>query len=199
MTAPGVMLPVLDPTAAAGELPAVLAESLAASARVLVAAPANVRRRIDILSAAGLSLDAARVLVAVLPKRALVQWAVSCLALAPPAAESLRALDETAAEHVSAWLDSESEDARLAALRFAEEGKFAGPAHWVAAAAGWSGGSLAPPGGPLVVPPDQLVGEAVLAAVRGLAVRDPKPHTRLAAMVALALRQFGVDPAGKGS
>jgi len=48
------------------------------------------------------------------------------------------------------------------------------PGAWAAAAAGWAGGSLAPPDVPVVPPPDHLTAHAVAGAVALAAASDPE-------------------------
>jgi hypothetical protein len=48
------------------------------------------------------------------------------------------------------------------------------PGAWTAAAAGWAGGSLAPPDVPVVPPPEHLTAHAVAGAVALAAASDPE-------------------------
>ena len=96
---------------------------------------------------------------------------------------------------VETWLADPSEQNRHAALEFAESGGFATAGCWVAAAAGWSGGSLAPKGYTEIPPPDAVTGHAVhgslhLAAAR----RGADMQSLLREFIDEALKVFGSGP-----
>ena len=83
----------------------------------------------------------------------------------------------------------------MAALRFAEGEDYSSPGAWIASAAGWMGGSLAPSGCDPVEPASSLPGEAVLAALTMAAARVPERYERsIGKWVHDALGTFG----GKG-
>ena len=154
-------------------------------------APAFLAKLID----AAMPLDAVNFLAHGLPKREATWWA--CLAarstLPPePAAEDLRALE--AAEH---WVYKPSEETRNAALTEANApDRDPSPAQLATSAAAWSGGSLAPPGGPEVSPGDQLTPIAVYTAVLIAAYQTEAGHADE------KLRRFieqGIDIANGGS
>jgi len=107
--------------------------------------------------------DAVQVLAHGLPKRPGVWWACwGCRQVfgEKPAAEVAAALE--AAEK---WAADPGEDNRRAAWAAAEAAGLGSPAGCAAAAAFWSGGSLAPPNLPAVPPPDHLTAHAAASAV----------------------------------
>jgi hypothetical protein len=124
---------------------------------------------IDKLSDQTHLLDALRVLGAWLDKRKAVWWGAGCLESA--CGERLEGQAELLAL-ARAWVRDPTDENRRAALGAAETAETKLPACWLARAAGWSGGSLAPPG-MAAVPPDErltaqaLVGALLLAAVFG--------------------------------
>ena len=118
-------------------------------------------------------LEANRFLAHALPKREAVWWACLC------ARDAIPDSDETAAELVSlaeTWVRKPTDENRRTAMTAAEEAGFDSPASWAAAAAFWSGDSLAPPDLPPVAPSDELTGTAV-AAVGLLAAYSGDPVT----------------------
>jgi hypothetical protein len=64
-----------------------------------------------------------------------------------------------------AWLKEPSEQNRRAAMAAAEIDEMQSAASWVAMAAFWSEGSLAPPELPEVPPDDRLTSQGVIAAL----------------------------------
>jgi hypothetical protein len=115
--------------------------------------------------------SAAQFLAYALPKREAVWWACLCAREALPE-EAAAAVQETL-EAAEAWVLKPNEDNRRAAWAKAEAAGMDSPSAWAAAGAFWSGGSLAPPDNPAVIPPaENLTGAAVsgsilLAAVAG--------------------------------
>ncbi len=98
----------------------------------------------------------------VLDRRETVWWACQCLRLLIPGVETrdpaLRAAED--------WVYAPDEDKRLAALRLGTEEDRQRPTTWLSLAAGWSGGNIAPPGVPGVVPsPPHYTARAVRIAV----------------------------------
>jgi hypothetical protein len=84
-----------------------------------------------------------------------------------------------------------TEENRRAALDFAEAGEFASPGAWIAASAGWNGGSLLPRGYDAVPPPDHLPAEAAVAALRLAASSGPDYAGAIRGFVARALQISG--------
>ena len=71
---------------------------------------------------------------------------------------------------------------------------------WLAAAVGWSSGSLAPPGYDVVEPGPWLTSEACYAALMQQAVREPEQITaRLVSWTKSACDRFGGPPRSAGS
>ena len=96
-----------------------------------------------------------------LPKREAVWWACLC------ARDATADGDETSKNLVTlaeTWVRKPTDENRRSAMTAAEEAGFDSPASWAAAAAFWSGESLAPPDLPPVAPSDELTGTAVAAA-----------------------------------
>jgi len=82
-------------------------------------------------------------------------------------------------------------------LDFAEQGEFGTPGAWLAASAGWNGGSLAPRGYDPIPPPDHLPAEAAVAALRLAASQGPDYAGLMSAFVLRALQIFA--PPMKGA
>lgn len=122
---------------------------------------------IDQLTGAELLVDAMRVLATWLGKRKAVWWGADCVEAA--CADRLEA-QEGLIRLARSWARDPTEENRRSALDAAETADTKVPGCWLARAAGWSGGSLSPPGLP-VVPPDErltaqsLTGALLLAAV----------------------------------
>ena len=108
-----------------------------------------------------------------LPKREAVWWAALCARSAVSADPKLAKLELGAVESAEAWVKKPSEETR----RQAEGASLAAPethaSRWAAAAAFWSGGSLAPPGAPDAPAPEELTAKAVASAVLMAAAADP--------------------------
>ncbi len=105
--------------------------------------------------------EANRFLAHALPKREAVWWACLCAREATPDS------DETAGKLIKlaeTWVRKPTDENRRTAMSAAEEAGFDSPASWAAAAAFWSGDSLAPADLPPVAPSDELTGTAVAAA-----------------------------------
>lgn len=121
------------------------------------------------LAAAGLLSDAIAFLARALPKREAVWWACVCAreTADPQASEK----DRLALQAAEAWVYKPQEDLRRKAMAAAEAAGFGSPESWAAVAAFWSGGSVAPPEGPMVAPGEDLTPRAVAGAVMLAAVR----------------------------
>ena len=112
---------------------------------------------------AGQFMDALRFLAQALPKREATWWACLCVrSTLDPAAPPTDTAALAAAEK---WVYEPTEDHRRLALQAGEATGYQTPAGWVAAAAGWSGGSLLPADKPVVAPAEDLTGKAVAGAV----------------------------------
>ena len=152
------------PAAPASVLASTICESveLSEAAQPLLDETIEVLPFIDKLTGEKLFLDALRVLAAWLDKRKAVWWGAACLELAcgdriQPQA-GLIALSR-------AWAREPTEENRRNALDAAETADTKLPACWLARAAGWSGGSLSPPGLPVVPPDEKLMPQALIGAL----------------------------------
>lgn len=155
---------------------------------------ANVRRFLEQLLGSGLPADALMLVARVLPKRYVVAWACDCFKTSLADAPGVSDVDRAGLALAQQWLSEPSEDNRRAALDFAERGEFGTPGAWIAASAGWNGGSLLPRGYDAIVPPDHLPAEAAVAALRLTAARSPNYATVINGFVTRAIQIFG--PAG---
>jgi len=117
---------------------------------------------LQVLVSQELYADALRLLAHALPKREAVWWACRCARLEN--AEPLPA-EAAALAAAEAWVKDPSEANRRAAQAAAETAEFTTPAGCAAIAAFWSGGSLAPPDAPVVVPGETLTAQGVANAV----------------------------------
>jgi hypothetical protein len=132
------------------------------------------QQRLDQLIAAAEFPEAIRFLAHELPKREAVWWACLCVRKAagadPPAplAEALRAAE--------AWVADPTEENRRLARPAAEAAGYGTAAGCAAAAAFWSGGSLAPPDLPPVAPGEHLTAHGAASAVMLAAVAS-EPET----------------------
>jgi hypothetical protein len=129
---------------------------------------------VDRLCAAGLWIDAVRFLAHALPKREAVWW--GCLAARATLGETPHDAARGAVDAAEAWVYRPNEDNRRAAMAAATAAGNDSPAGWAARGAFWSGGSLAPPEGPVVPPAETLTGAAVAGAVCLAAVQREPEH-----------------------
>lgn len=93
-----------------------------------------------------------------LPRRTAVWWGHECLSNMP---DTLDAQDRLMLELVHDWVSEPEEDRRYAALDAGMAAEQKTPGAWIALAAGWSGGSLAPRGLETVTPQPFLTARAV--------------------------------------
>ncbi len=143
------------------------------TAKSLLREEMNAREYIEALIEAQEFPDAIRVLAHALPRREAVWWAchsVRKVALGQPSSAIVAAL--AAAE---AWVIDPSEENRRAAQAAAEAVGYDSAAGCAAAAAFWSGGSLAPPNVPAVPPGEYLTAHGSSCSVMLAAVTtDPE-------------------------
>lgn len=166
---------------------------LAPEAAAAAAGAADAAAALAKIVEAGMMADAARFMAHALPKREAVWWACMCARATEPEAPAPDADALVAAE---AWVRKPEEDLRRAAMAAAEAAGFRSPEAWAAVGAFWSGGSMAPPGQPVVPPADHLTGVAVAGSVSLAAVR------RAPEKAEETLRRFvqgGLDIAAGGS
>ena len=185
------MIPALDSDSDLPSSSIPSAGRLSADARSRLDAALNVRRYVDRLLADGLEADAIDVLVHVLPKRYAIAWGLECLhqsGLGDPAADPV---DRSAMAAAQRWLSDPTDENRRAAADIADRLRYQTPGAWLAAAAGWSGGSLLPPDQPEVRPEASLTGDAVSASIKLAAAVEPEQYpVRLRAFVRRALETF---------
>ena len=122
------------------------------------------------LIAGGKLSEAVQFFAFALPPREAVWWACSCTRahardpLSPPLAEALDAAET--------WVRRPTEEHRRVAMQRAQATDFQSPAAWVAVAAFWSGGSMAPENLPELPPAAHLLGIAVAGAITLAAVQS---------------------------
>ena len=143
--------------------------SFGADAAIAVQGVTEVPEALDRLEAAGLPLEAARLVAHALPRREAVWWACMCAAHTAPA--DLPDADRQARETAEHWVRQQTDALRRSAMQQAEAGGFATPEAWAAVAAFWSGKSMAPEGQPAVPPAPHLTGTAAAGAVALAAAR----------------------------
>jgi hypothetical protein len=152
----------LPPAAALGEV-----------AGGLLAEPMPIPAGLDLLASREQFLDALRVVAYALTKRSAVEWALHCVRLV--AGDDLSPQDREALEAAQAWVEQPEEPQRRRCEAAAAAAGYETPAAWVATAAFWSGGSLAPPNVPVVPPGEHLTAHAACGAVMLAAVaRQPE-------------------------
>ena len=165
-------------------------EKLSDAARARLDPAVNVRAFIDRLCSEGLHSDAVDILTHLLPKQYSIAWGCECL-------QELNAHGTAAPADVAAlsvtkrWLADPSEENRRAAIEIADRLRYQGPGAWLAAAAGWTAGSMLPAGQPEVPVAPTLTGDAIGAAVRLAAAAEPAAFAqRMQLYVERALAAF---------
>jgi hypothetical protein len=148
---------------------------------------------VQALVGAGQVQDALKLLARLLPKRYAVAWLCQCAR-----DQALNPEDRAGASLAEKWVREPNESNRRAAFEFANAGGYKSAGAWVAAAAGWSGGSLAPASQETPVPPpDHLTACAVVAAINMLAALDiEKFAARRAEFIAPALNLLNGNGTG---
>ncbi|WP_426689579.1 DUF6931 family protein [Rhodanobacter ginsengiterrae] len=138
---------------------------LSEPASALLTPDMTAQAAVQALVAAGQVQDALKLLARMLPKRYAVAWLCQCAR-----DQVLDPEDRAGASLAEKWVREPNESNRRAAFEFANAGGYKSAGAWVAAAAGWSGGSLAPATQETPVPPaDHLTACAVVAAINMLA------------------------------
>ncbi|SIO61744.1 hypothetical protein SAMN05444166_6843 [Singulisphaera sp. GP187] len=125
--------------------------------------------------------DAARFWAHALPKREAVWWACVCARIVM--AEGAPLPQHAALEAAEAWCTDPTEENRRKTMPASDAAGLGTPAGCAAAAAFWSGGSLAPPDVPVVPPGEELTahgvaGSVMLAAVRSEPEKAPEKYKR---------------------
>jgi len=152
-------LPGKPPTAVEYSEPVKLSED----AKALLADDSMPAEFFETLVAQQLFSDALLFFACCVPKTDAVRWGCDCVA--GLLGDSLRPMDSAALEAAQRWAEDPSEKNRRAAEGAANESGFEGPASWLALAAFWSDGSLAPPDLPEVPPAEGLTAQAVAAGL----------------------------------
>lgn len=185
------MLKALDPNSdtSAGVLAALPA--LSERARGLLDPAQNIRAFLDSLRRNELHTDAISVLTHVLPRQYALAWGCECWQQLHRGIE-VDPADRSAIAAAQRWLKEPTEENRRAAFELADRLGLRTAAAWLAAAAGWGGGSVLPAGQPEIPPPASLSGDAVGAAVILAAATEPEAFgARVDACVERALSTFG--------
>jgi len=125
------------------------------------------------LAKVGAFAKAVRVQAHLLPKRQAVWWGIVCV---KSVGGELAPADADAKAAAYAWVEKPGEKVRRACEVAANKTKFDGPGSWLAMAAFWSGGSIAPEEMGEIAPDEKLTGQAVssslmIAAVAGDATK----------------------------
>jgi hypothetical protein len=131
------------------------------------------RQYLDVLLDKQHFQDAVRFLAHALPKREAVWWA--CLCARQSAGSNPPPKIAAALQAAEKWVSDPNEENRRAAMTAAEAAQFGTAAGCAAAAAFWSGGSLAPPNLPAVPPGEYLTAHGVTGSVL-LAVVATEPE-----------------------
>jgi len=149
--------------------PRALAEEIAPrfdaspEARALLAPGLAAPDYVAVLVERGLYSDAAGFVGQWLGKRDAVTWA--CLASRGALAEAAPPKERAALEAAERWLKEGDEASRRACAAAAESLSYGSAPAMAAAAAAWSGGSLAPPELPPVPPAESLTGKGAAGSV----------------------------------
>jgi hypothetical protein len=149
------------------------------------------------LAAKGLKSEAVHLTAHALPKREAVWWACMCAQAVPD--KALPPADTAARGAAETWVRQPTDDKlRYAAWDAAQATAFQSPEALAAAAAFFSGPSLAPAGQPVVPPADDLTGRAVGGAVLMASVRG-KPERSAARLdrFLAAARDIAAGGAGR--
>ncbi|WEN14481.1 hypothetical protein PY254_14775 [Rhodanobacter sp. AS-Z3] len=148
-----------------GLMQASMQMELSEQANALLTPEMTAQSAVQALVAAGQVQDALKLLARMLPKRYAVAWLCQCAR-----DQVLDPEDKAGASLAERWVREPNESNRRAAFEFANAGGYKSAGAWVAAAAGWSGGSLAPATQETPVPPpDHLTACAVVAGINMLA------------------------------
>jgi hypothetical protein len=147
---------------------------LSTDALALLPKSTNTFAYLEALCAEELFADAFLTLARTLPRQYAVIWAAQCvdeLLGLPDNAEDRRCV-----EVARQWLKAPDEKGRRTALDVAEARNYEGAYAWLAAAVGFSGGSLAPENQAEIKPPPHLTAVAVSACLMLAAVAAPEAY-----------------------
>ena len=169
-------------------------ERLGDEARRRIDGLVSVRTYLDSLRRDGLLNDAVDVLTYLLPKQYAIAWGCECCQAAQTDGNA-DPIEMSALAAAQRWLKDPSEDHRRAALQLADRLGFNTAGAWLAAAAGWSGGTMMPSAEYEVPPPPGLSGNAVAAAIKLMAASHPARYEeQLAQFIDRALATFAPGP-----
>jgi hypothetical protein len=185
------MVTAFDPSSAVSASSLTQRMSFSSGALAVLSGGGNVRHCVGELLKRGLSADALAVVARILPNRYVVAWACECLKSTLPLQAEPSDVDRAGLALAQQWLSDPSEENRRAAMEFAERGEFGSPGAWIAASAGWTGGSLLPRGYDPVPPPEHLPAEAAVAALRLSASQGPDYRGTIAWFIDRAVKIFG--------
>ncbi len=115
--------------------------------------------------------DAFLTLARTLPRQYAIIWADKCIE--NKSAPALSGADKECVEVVRQWLSNPDDALRRRAMDMADQLDFAGPCAWLAAAVGFSGGSLAPAEQTEVPPAQHLTAVAIAAGLTELTFGEP--------------------------
>lgn len=172
-------------------LDACMEMGIEAEARALLPAGVPPHVAVRTLLDAGRTQAALQLLARLLPKRYVVAWLCQCAR-----GEPLDDDDRAGAAVAEQWVRDPAENNRRTAYEFATADGYRTLGGWLAAAAGWSGGSLAPAAQETPVPPPAfLTARAATAAVNLLAAIEPdRFDQRRAGFAARALSLLSEAP-----
>lgn len=108
-----------------------------------------------------------------LPRRKAVWWGCQCVG---GLSELLNDIDRHMLDLAEQWVRQPEEEQRLAAFAEGMAVRSKTPGVWIALAAGWSGGSLAPPDAQKVIPPPYLTARAVNTGILGALAQVDARH-----------------------
>ena len=129
--------------------------------RRTIAGLTDPREIVTVLASRGEVSAAVRLVAAAMPPHNAVGWACRCIRSQCVLSE----LDEQALAAADRWAVDPTETHRRETQAIAERLDYGTAAAWAAMAAFWSGGSLTPAEAPPVPPPDDLLPQAIVAAL----------------------------------
>ena len=193
------IVPVLSVESSQMSAEVIPTEWISDDAAELIGSERNPRLLIEDLLSSHQSIDALKCVAQLLPKHYVLVWGISTIRDSKRVKElALTDADRAGLALANRWLSDSTEESRMAAQQFAEADGFASPGGWIAAAAGWMGGSLGPPEYEPIAPPSNLPGEAVAASLVMLAAREPAQIDEiLTEWVRDALEAFGGKSQGE--
>lgn len=187
-----MMIEALDPASSRAAGPEIAGLELSDEAMERFDARANVRTTVDRLLADGFAQDAVAVVARVLPSQYLVAWGCECIRQGTRPGSPLTDPDQAGLALAEQCIRHPTEENWRMCMDFAERSDYAIAGAWIAAAAAWVEGSLAPAGVAAVRAPASAVSEAVLAALTMIAAGGGRAGTEVFANWAdRALAVFG--------